>query len=764
MRTGSLIANLIVTLAVAVPAPGQTASPGPSGAPGRNPSVPAPGARGQATPAQTQTQTQTQTTTQKPQDPTYKETVVVSASKTEQQLVDAPATMTVIGARALSVAPSNNYGDLLKNVPGVNITQISARDINVTSRGATSSLATSQLAVVDGRSIYQDFFGFTMWDFMPSNLDEIKRIEVIRGPASAVWGANALNGVINVITKSPREMQGTSFTLGLGSFNREVNANNAVNGSLFYARGTYAAAVNDRWAFKISAGTYDSDPMARPLGNIPNDRVPSQAYPAFVNQGTTQPKFDFRADYDFPDADRKLQFSAGLAATDGIMHTGIGPFDINSGTKLGYWKMNFLRKAMRLQVFMNALDGEATNLVSVNQLGQFIPLNFDTKTFDVELGDTRLVQDKHVLTYGGNVRFNKFDLTIAPGEDSRTEGGFYLQDEFMASSKFRVVAGARVDKFSSIDSAVFSPRVALVMKPRPDHSIKLSYNRAFRAPSMVNNNLLVTLGTPLPFAAVNPAFAPLGTFLVPTTAMGNPDLTEERIDAIELAFSGTLGNRAMYSVAIFQNTVTDQINFTQTGEWGPTMPPPGWPAGFPSGFPGVTIPGVAIWGQLYGAGIRFPSTFTYLNLGEVKSKGIELGLDGTVNDRITGFVNYSFQADPDATYPGLTAEQAAAETNQPSKHLFNLGASYISDSIFGSLSVGYTSRAFWTDVLDSRFHGRTRAFSSVNLTVGMKFDDGRYQVALKGTNLGNRAIQQHIFGDVIRRAIVLELRLNVPRN
>ncbi len=124
----------------------------------------------------------------------------------------------------LSVAPSNNYGDLLRSVPGVNVTQISARDVNVTSRAATSSLSTSQLAVVDGRSIYQDFFGFIMWDFMPTNLSEIKQIEVIRGPASAVWGANALNGVINVITKSPREMQGTSVTFGAGTFGKDVGS------------------------------------------------------------------------------------------------------------------------------------------------------------------------------------------------------------------------------------------------------------------------------------------------------------------------------------------------------------------------------------------------------------------------------------------------------------------------------------------------------------------------------------------------------------
>ena len=97
----------------------------------------------------------------------------------------------------------------------MNVTQTSARDINITSRGATSTLSTAQLALVDGRSIYLDFFGFVAWDFLPVNPDEIKQIEVIRGPASAIWGANAMNGVVNVITKSPRELQGTSVTMGV---------------------------------------------------------------------------------------------------------------------------------------------------------------------------------------------------------------------------------------------------------------------------------------------------------------------------------------------------------------------------------------------------------------------------------------------------------------------------------------------------------------------------------------------------------------------
>src|SRR5688500_16919524 len=160
---------------------------------------------------------------QKPQEPPkYEETVVVSASRASEKLVNAPSTMSVITENQIQIAPSQNFAELLRSVPGVNITQTSARDINVTSRGSTGTLATGQLALLDGRSLYQDFFGFVMWDFLPVNLNEIKQVEVIRGPASAVWGANALNGVVNVITKSPREMQGTSAILGVGGFDRQV--------------------------------------------------------------------------------------------------------------------------------------------------------------------------------------------------------------------------------------------------------------------------------------------------------------------------------------------------------------------------------------------------------------------------------------------------------------------------------------------------------------------------------------------------------------
>jgi outer membrane receptor protein involved in Fe transport len=685
------------------------------------------------------------------QEVTYKETVVVSATKTEQQIVDAPATMTVIGPRALSVAPSNNYADLLRNVPGLNITQISARDINVTSRSATSSLATSQLAVVDGRSLYQDFFGFTMWDFMPADVDDIKRIEVIRGPASAVWGANALNGVVNVITKSPRENPGTTVTLGGGTFNRDVADVEGDSGAQFYVRGTHSQIVNDRLAYKLSAGTFSSDAFARPVGLIPNGGT--TPYPPYTNQGTQQPKFDARVDYDFPDGERKLQFSGGYAGTDGIMHSGIGPFDVKSGSAMSYWKVNFTRKAFKFQAFMNILDGEAANLVSLDPAGEAIGLDFNTRTFDFELGDTHLVATKHVLTYGGNLRFNHFDLTIAPGEDSRNEGGAYIQDEILLHEKFRLVAGARLDKFSSIENAVFSPRIAAVIKPRPDQSVRVTYNRAFRAPSMVNNNLDVTIGNPLPLGAISPLFGSQ-VFLVPTHAVGNPDLVEESIDAFEVSYTGNIRNRASVSAAWYYNKFSDQIFFTTTGTW-QTAPP---------GFPGLgPVPPNALWSVLLQRGIVFPSDYSYLNLGEVRSQGLELGIDGSLTSSVSAFVNYSFQADPNPDFPGLTEEQALTEINLPAKHLFNAGVTCITPRIFATLSVSHSSEAFWQDVLDSRFHGTTQPYTMVNLTAGVKFSGGRYSAALKIVNLGNEDVQQHVFGDVLKRQVMVEVRMALKK-
>ena len=174
------------------------------------------------------------------------------------------------------------------------------------------------------------------------------------------------------------------------------------------------------------------------------------------------------------------------------------------------------------------------------------------------------------------------------------------------------------------------------------------------------------------------------------------------------------------------------------------------------------FPPAAIWAGLRAQGIVFPSNYTYENLGTVKSKGLEFGVDGELTSRVAGFATYTYQAEPIPEFEGKTPEEALAEINLPSTHQFTLGVNGTTDRMFGTLAVTHQTRAFWQDVLDARYHGYTPANTSVNLTVGTTWQDGRYSVALKTTNLLNSDIQQHIFGDILRRLIMVEFKMS-PR-
>ncbi len=692
------------------------------------------------------------------QDVTYQEQVVVTASKTEEQLVNAPAAVSVISTETIQNSPATNIGDLLRAVPGVNVSQVSARDVNITTRGATSTLSTSQLALVDGRSVYLDFFGMVMWDLVPTNPDEIRQIEVIRGPASAIWGANAMSGVVNVITRSPREVagtgRGTQLTIGAGSFNRSVTGvdarGNAVTrdqgaGSLFYVNGSHAEAVNDRWAFKLGAGYLTQDPMPRPPGVIPN--AFNTPYPSFTNEGTQQPKFDARVDRDLANNGGTVSFEGGVAGTQGLIYSGIGPFNIASGSTLGYFMTRYQKGGRRLAFFTNLLDGNASNLLAFTPTGRPLPLDFDTKTFDFEANDVKALGTKNVLSYGGNFRHNTFDISIAPapGEDSRNEGGVYLQDEIFLSNYLRWVVGGRVDKFSSIDNAVFSPRTTLMIKPAADHTFRLSFNRAFRAPSFINNHINTTILNQVDLSRVAP-IPQLSPFVFPIGAVGNPDLKQETMTAYEIGYTGVVLKRATVTAAAYWNNTKDGIYFTPNGAYTAANPPPGWPL----------PPAVLTLLALNNPPVVLPSSFTYLNLGNVKDKGIELGVDGAVNRYLNVFTNYSYQWMPVAE--DLPAGTSINDINWPAKNRFNAGFDFNYARLIGNMSVNHTDSAYWQDVLDVRYAGVTKPFTTVNAGVGVKWAGNRVVTSLKVMNLTNEDVQQHIFGDIIKRQVVGEAR------
>jgi outer membrane receptor protein involved in Fe transport len=717
------------------------------------------------------------------------EVTVVSASRVESTLVDAPATMSVLTERTLETTPATNIGDLLRTVPGTNVIQMSARDFNVTSRLATATLSNSELVLVDGRSIYLDFYGLVLWDFVPtSSPNEIKQIEVVRGPASVVWGANAMSGVINIITKSPHENPGFGLTLSAGLFNRDGGSRES-DGNGYDYRGSfyYAAAPNDTWAYKLSAGYFNSDPYSRPTGIVGGCRLGQPCVPHpldsslltggapypqekdgagnFINNGTSQPKVDVRVDQRFTGGGT-VTYQGGYSGTTGIIHTGIGPFDIQSGSYLAYGKVAYQKGTLHVGAFGNFVNAKAPNLLQTDpETGAAVQLNFNTQTYDLEAGNTSVVGGRHALTYGVSLRRNNFDITLAPDSKDRNEFGAYGQEEFFLE-KFRFSAGVRADKFGNLDKVVWSPRVSVMFKPTPDHSIRATYNRAFRSPSDINNYLDQNIVQPPP---PNPAAPPFinEPFFLELNTYGNPNLKEEHIDAFELAYTGTIRGRTTLGLSIYRNDVNDNINFTYLyPPENPNLPPPTFydvqnPArgfGAVTGTPFQLSPQqMAILGLF---GVQLPwKVATYLNLGPLRNDGLEASISHRITDQVSAYANYSYQKEPKP----LAAKSGQipypiAEITVPPKSRFNAGVSVDTNRFVGSVTVNYAGKAFWNDVLNELYWGYSDAYTMLNARVGVRFAEGKVMVSLRGTNLTNEKIQQHVFGDLLKRSVVAELR------
>ena len=412
--------------------------------------------------------------------------------RSRSTLINAPATISVVAADTIASSPAQNFGDLLRSTPGINVIQISARDINMTSRQRTSTLANSQLVLLDGRSIYLDFFGLVLWDFVPRTRREIKQIEVVRGPASAVWGANALTGVVNIITKIAAGGRGLQPEPQGGLFNRdEGSREDDGSGYLYGANFSFAQAPNDKLAWRLSAGYFNSDPFSRPTGTRAPDCHPgrhplrdsaarSRGIPAggapirrtgpgvgsFPNAGTSQPKVDLRVDQEFHGAAAAASpIQGGYAGTTGIIHTGLGPFDIQSGSYMAYGKsVDAQGRPEGWPPSATSWTSSAPNLLSSTRTPdprQPVQLNFKTQTYDFEIGHSNVLGGKHILSYGGNAAATTSTSLIAPEAEDRNEFGAYFQEEFFVD-KFRVAVGRARGQ-------VREPRRRGLLAPRQRH-------------------------------------------------------------------------------------------------------------------------------------------------------------------------------------------------------------------------------------------------------------------------------------------------------
>jgi len=170
-----------------------------------------------------------------------KEETVSIASRYEQPISQAPSDVYVITGEDILNSGATDIPTLLRQVPGMEVMQMNAVDFNVSVRGNNQLKANKLLVLVDGRSIYIDQSALVLWKFLPVALTEIKRIEILKGPASAVYGFNAFDGVANIITKSPEEIKGTTLQVSGGDV-----------GTLLTS--VVQAGTMGNWGYRLSAG------------------------------------------------------------------------------------------------------------------------------------------------------------------------------------------------------------------------------------------------------------------------------------------------------------------------------------------------------------------------------------------------------------------------------------------------------------------------------------------------------------------------------
>lgn len=728
----------------------------------------------------------------------FGDTVVVTATRLPIRLLESPVSTSVVTPAVIGATTGTTFAESLRSVPGLNVTQLGVRDFNVATRTSSGTTTRSQLVLVDGRSVYLDFFGIVLWDLMPFQPDDVSQIEVVKGPASASWGVNALTGVVNIVTRPPRETPGATLTFSAGWADRNAGTTRGQPAARLAGVGaTVSRAPTERLAYRVSAGYFHSDAFARPVGRIPpvpDPRIPAGRlgggfHPVVPNPGTAQPKFDARVDYDLPDA--RLTVAGGVAGTEGPLHTALGPFAIQRGAYLGYSRIRYERGPLHLQAFGNFLDGDAPSLLLADAAApdRQVRLGFRSRTLDLEAGHSAAWRG-HSLSYGGNLRRNDYAISIAPLAQPRWDGGAYLQDE-VDVGRFRISGAARIDKFGALERPFVSPRAALAYRPTPDYSVTGSYNRSFRGPSVIDNWLDLRTIYPVDLSELDRLRPLLGVFVPPSVPAGRrpaaiaaleerlaattgqpfplvvrsvgsdvpfgdgrprPELLEESVSSYELGYTGVLPDGTTVGASVYRMRFHTPVALVpaplDADPYTGAAPPPGW-----------LLPGPVLDFML-AAGQPLPRTaFTHVNLPDLRQWGWELWAERRFGRDLQAWANYSRQSRP----TGYAREPAYPpdELMFPPAHRFNLGVVLDGARYEASASASASTSALWSDVLTPEFHGFTTSYTLVNAAFGVKWRDGRLTTGLRVSNLLNSSIQQHLFGDVLRRVVVAEVRVRV---
>ncbi|MDH4087935.1 MAG: TonB-dependent receptor, partial [Nitrospira sp.] len=433
------------------------------------------------------------------------EETVSIASRYEQPISQAPSNVYVITDEDIRHSGAPDLPTILRRVPGLEVMQVTGADFNVSMRGNNQLNANKLLVMVDGRSIYEDSQGSVFWKAIPVTLPEIKRIEVQKGPASVLYGFNAFDGIINIITKSPEEMKGATVQFGGGAYGTISSAAVYANSykKLSY-RFSYGHDQNQQWRMGSALAYRDN-------------------------------KFNVQMQYALG-GESRLSFSGGLLDTtdfDGVVG---GTVQKTGMPALGYAYAGYERPNFFIRAFWNGYDFSGT--VTTNPLlASFLrttdrSFNSDLmsrgNTYNIEAQQGIDVGTTSRLTTGINYRHNTMSDNFI--DRSRTEDrlGLYLQGEWKPSPMFQAVGGVRYDLDTLINPTI-SPRGSLILTLLPGHTIRATVAIGYRPPTIFETYYDVRTLIVLPPPNQSPP---------PITSKGSGNLRPEKITSYELEYQG----------------------------------------------------------------------------------------------------------------------------------------------------------------------------------------------------------------------------------
>lgn len=447
---------------------------------------------------------------------------VTSASRKEQRTEDVAAAVFVITREDIRRSGMTTLPDLLRMAPGVDVAQINASKWAVSARGSNALFANKLLVLVDGRTVYTRIFSGVIWEGLHLLLDDIERIEVIRGPGAALWGANAVNGVINIVTRSAADTQGGLAQIGAGR--------DGTGGAVRYGgtRGGAHYRVFGQWGQRndsvLASGTAAGDPS---------------------HSLTT----GFRADWTARPGSFMVAGDVSADQTHGLW------FNLNPATQAGEPISRQSSDAHGARVLGRWVhtrpDGgslQVQSFVEVDRRNETIG-DYRRHVFDVDGQYQASVGSRHAIVAGAGYRHMSDEvrahtgLAFTPPDDTAALVTAFVQDEIaLFDSRLALTLGTQV-QHDTFAGAGLQPNVRALWKGLPRQRIWGAMSRALRTPSLYERNIRVDV-PPMPTASGLP---------LSVTILGNPTARTETVIDVEAGYRVEVGKGAGIDVTAFRS-------------------------------------------------------------------------------------------------------------------------------------------------------------------------------------------------------------------